>query len=93
MEVDQRLERSDNQVAAPLGEELAILNVKLGKYYGLDRVGRRVWDLFEVPRTLREIKEALIAQYEVEPETLEADLSGLLDDLVNEGLLVRKKGG
>ncbi|PIU39798.1 MAG: PqqD family protein, partial [Candidatus Omnitrophica bacterium CG07_land_8_20_14_0_80_50_8] len=39
------------------------------------------------PKTVREIKDALLNEYEVEPARLEQDLLALLNDLAGKGLI------
>lgn len=74
-------------VSCPLGEEAAILNVNNSVYYGLDTVGARVWHLLREPRRVMEIRDALLDEYEVEPERCESDLLALLEKMRNEGLI------
>ncbi len=78
---------SKAQVSSDLGDEVAILHLWEGEYYGLDAVGARVWSLIQEPRTLREIHEVLVSEYEVEPDRCERDLIALLHGLANEGLV------
>ncbi|MEI7827551.1 MAG: PqqD family peptide modification chaperone [Euryarchaeota archaeon] len=53
------------QASADLGGETAILNLKNGVYYGLDPVGARIWNLIQEPRTVREVREMLLKEYDV----------------------------
>lgn len=76
-----------DQVACSLGEEAAILHMSKGVYYGLDPVGARVWNLLQQPRAVEEIRETLVAEYEVEPARCQTDLLGLLESLQSEGLI------
>jgi hypothetical protein len=75
------------QVSCPLGDESAILNLKNTVYYGLDPVGARVWSLLQQPRSVRELRDALLEEYEVEAERCERDLLELLEKLRGEGLI------
>ena len=76
-----------DQVSSDLGGEKAILDLKAGKYYGLDGVGARVWDLIQEPRAVGDIRNALLEEYEVAPERCEHDLLALLQRLADEGLI------
>jgi hypothetical protein len=75
------------QVYAELAGELAILNSKTGVYFGLDPVGARVWSLILEFRTCEEIRATLLAEYDVSPSQLEADLLNLFCDLSSKGLI------
>ena len=75
------------QVSCPLGEEAAILNLKNTVYYGLNPVGARVWSLLQKPRSVGELRDALLEEYDVEAEQCERDLLGLLEKMRSEGLI------
>lgn len=78
---------SPEQVSCPLGEESAILNLKNSVYYGLDAVGARVWSLLQQPRSIGELRDTLLDEYEVEAERCEVDLLSLLEKMRDEGLI------
>lgn len=75
------------QVSSDLGGEVAILDLKAGMYYGLDEVGARIWELIQEPKKVGDIRNTLVAEYEVEPDRCERDLMILLQRLANEELI------
>lgn len=78
---------AEDQVFSDLGDEVAILDLKGGTYYGLDAVGARIWNLSQRPRTVREIQEVLVSEYDVDPDRCARDLIALLRRLAEEGLI------
>ncbi len=78
---------SPEQVSCPLGDESAILNLKNSVYYGLNSVGARVWELLRQPKSVGEIRDALLEEFEVEAERCERDLLDLLEKMRSEGLV------
>jgi hypothetical protein len=76
-----------DQVSCPLGEESAILNVRNTIYYGLNPVGARVWRMLQQPKTVEELRDTLVEEYDVELENCERDLLDLLEKLRAEGLI------
>jgi Coenzyme PQQ synthesis protein D (PqqD) len=78
---------SPDQVSCPLGEESAILNLSNTIYYGLNPVGSRIWRLIQKPKSIGELRDALVDEYEVEPERCESDLLELLEKMRAEGLI------
>jgi Coenzyme PQQ synthesis protein D (PqqD) len=75
------------QVSCPLGEESAILNLKNTVYYGLNPVGARVWNLLQQARTVGELRDAILDEYDVEAGRCESDLLELLEKMRSEGLI------
>jgi hypothetical protein len=83
---------SREQVSCDLGEEAAILGMKNSTYYGLNPVGARVWNLLQQPRSVGEICEAIVAEYDVTAERCEDDLIELLQKMLQEGLVELSQG-
>jgi hypothetical protein len=75
------------QFSCPLGDETIILNMKAGLYFSLDNVGAFIWQLVREPRSVKELREAIIAAYDVEPEVCERDLVALLHELADKNLV------
>lgn len=79
--LDSIVVASKDQVSCPLEDEVAIVQVKAGVYYGLDPVGARVWELIRTPRSVRSVRDTLLAEYQVGAEQCETDLVALLQSL------------
>ena len=73
---------SASAIGERLDEEVAILHVDTGTYFGLKGVGIDVWTLLERSPTLDEIVAYLTDEYEVDPARCRADVSALLDRLL-----------
>jgi hypothetical protein len=74
-------------MARQVGEEIVILDLASGTYFGLDPVGARIWQLLSEGRVLAEVCELMLAEYDVSRDEIERDLSELLDSLVEKGLI------
>jgi hypothetical protein len=72
---------SKDQISSDLAGEAVILNLKSGVYFGLNEVGAKIWTLIQQPRAVRDLRDALLAEYEVEPDVCNRDLLQLLQDL------------
>jgi len=84
---DSTIAAAEDQVSCDLEGESAILNLSNGVYYGLDPLGARIWELIQEPRTVNEVRDVILTEYEVEPERCESDLVDLLEQLNNQGLI------
>jgi hypothetical protein len=78
---------TSEQVSCPLDDESAILNLKNSVYYGMNAVGTRVWNLLQQPKSVGEIRDLLVAEYDVDTERCERDLLDLLEKMRVEGLI------
>jgi hypothetical protein len=76
-----------DQVSADLSGEAAILNLKTSTYFGLNTVGASIWKLVREPKTVSQIRDAIIQEYDVEPYRCEHDIVELLQELSKHGLI------
>lgn len=75
------------QATSQLVDEVVVLSMKDGKYYGLNSVGSRVWELIQQPQSLSSICDVISAEYEVSREQCEADVVVLIEDLAANNLI------
>lgn len=68
-------------------DQTVLLDVDSGTYFALNDVGARIWELCDGERDVDEIVVAICAEYDAPPETIRADIVGLLHDLRAEQLL------
>jgi Coenzyme PQQ synthesis protein D (PqqD) len=70
-----------------LDQESVLLNLNTERYFGLDSVGTRMWQLATSAPTIEFAYCQLIEEFDADPETLRSDLSDLLNHLVENGLI------
>jgi hypothetical protein len=63
------------------------LNLETEQYFGLDETGTRMWQLVTASPSIDAAYEELLAEFDVEPELLRSNLTELLGQLVENGLL------
>ncbi len=82
-----RVMATDRQVACEVGGEAVILHLDDGVYYGLNEVGARIWQLVQTPRTVTELVDAVVAEYDVDRAECLADVEALVGDLAEHQLV------
>jgi hypothetical protein len=75
-------------VSCDLAGGAALLDLRTGTYFSINSVGAFVWGMLRNPISVSEIQSALLAHYDVEKEKCFEDLSKLLKDLSEAGLIV-----
>jgi hypothetical protein len=85
--VINKVQRNNDCVAAMVADELVVLSVDLGRYFGLNPTAARVWELLEQPRTMEELCDSLAEEYEIQPDACRLEVTALLEDLQKEGLV------
>ena len=75
------------QISCEVNDETVILQFDSGEYFGLNDVGTLVWKMMKQPRSVRELRDAILSEYEVERAQCQHDLIGLLRELRASGLI------
>ena len=89
MELTDKVTIPAQDMARQVGEEIVILDLAGGSYFGLDPVGARIWELMGEGKTLAEICATMLEEYEVTPEQLQGDVIKLAGELAERGLVLK----
>ena len=84
---DAQVSAASDQLSSKLGNDVVILNLKSGVYYGLDPVGARVWELIQETKSVGAIRDVILNEFDVGQEQCEQDLNDLLADMQAQGLI------
>jgi hypothetical protein len=68
-------------------DEVLMMSNTTGRYYGLNAVGRRIWELLEKPMTVAEICARLCEEFEVDAQDCEAAVLKFADEMASGGIV------
>ena len=84
---NQSVNLSPDALFQEVSGETVILDIASEAYFGLDAVGTRVWQLMRENGQTQLVFDAMLREFEVEPDALERDLADLLARLEEAGLI------
>ena len=84
---EQKIRRAPSLVSANVNDDLVILSVDRGKYYGTQVVGTRGWAMLEQPMSVDDLSAELLQQFDVDRQTCEREVRAFVDQLLAEGLV------
>ncbi len=88
MQAETLLAVGADQICCPLDDEIIVLHIVTGTYYGLKDVAAAVWKLLqERPRTFAEICAQITREYDVDDTRCQTDLRELVAQLTTAGLI------
>ncbi len=87
MNPDTRLSIPPQVMSRPVGEETVLLDLESGMYFGLDGVGKRIWESVGNGLTLGEIAAVIVSEFEVDDAKAQSDVFEFAGDLLQRGLL------
>jgi hypothetical protein len=86
--LDTTLRRNDELLHAPVGtDEAVMMSIEAGKYYGVNAVGARIWDLLETPQPISRLCAKICEEFDVDPVTCEEAVLKFADDLIENGVV------
>ena len=88
MRLDTKLSIPTQVMSRLVGDETVLLDLESGMYFGLDGVGKRIWESVAEGNDLGQVVAVIVAEFEVNEEQAQADVIEFASDLVTRGLLV-----
>lgn len=85
--LDARVRLPQHVVHRSFVAETVVLNLKTGKYHGLNPTAGRMLDVLGEAATVREAAALLADEYEQDPATVEVDLLAFCHDLLDRELV------
>jgi hypothetical protein len=82
-----KLTTSDQVLKQRLDDEVILLDLASGRYFGLPDVGARAWDRLVETGDTDAVFATLLAEYAVDEPTLREDLDELWRGLIEAGLV------
>jgi hypothetical protein len=73
--------------AATGPEEMVMMSVNAGRYYGLNAVASRIWDLLETPQSIPELCRHILEEFEVDAPTCETEIRRFIGELLANGIV------
>ena len=82
-----RVRIPDDVLISGLQSESVILNLDSERYFGLDGVGTRMMSVLTSADSIQAAYETLLEEYDVEGEVLRQDLTAIIEQMVEQGLV------
>ena len=81
------IQRDPEVIAAEAAQDLIMVNIASGYYYGLSDVARKIWDAIERPKRVSDLIDDLTGSYHIDSSSCEDQTLSFLEALLDEGLL------
>jgi hypothetical protein len=85
--VDTVLVQDSEPIPATVDEEVVLLSVRAGNYFGFNRVGTEIWNMLTAPRRVGDILDSLAKAHDVDTDTMTRDVTAFLQTLIDRGLV------
>jgi hypothetical protein len=75
-------------LSSQIGEEIVLLDVASGKYFKIDEIGSTIWEYLKEPKSIEDLVNVLMQEFEVEKERCTSDVSNFIEELKRNEFLV-----
>ncbi len=83
--------RNNKTISGRLHDEMVMMDMAQGKYFSLNPVATRIWDLMDGPVTFEWLCGQLQKEYDVDNEKCLEEVSAYLEEMLRLGL-VKEEG-
>ncbi len=80
--------RNNNAISGRLNDELVMMDIRKGKYFSLNPVATRIWDLLGQPLSMEELCSQLTGEYDVDPGQCREEVQEYLEEMARLGLVI-----
>ena len=88
MDLETTLSIPPQVMSRLVGDETVLLDLASGVYFGLDGVGKRIWESIADGDSLGAAVEIIVADYRVEETQAQTDVIAFANQLIERGLLL-----
>jgi hypothetical protein len=81
------LHRKRNLLSNTIDSEIVLLSIENNEYYGMDKVGSRIWELLAIPISFNDLIFKLMEEYEVSEDQCKADTIEFINQLTQRKLI------
>lgn len=87
LSMSTQIARNPELFFATAGDEVMMMDIKSGNYFGLDPVGRRIWECLAEPVRVADICAQLTSEYDIDPGTCQAEVLTFLTQLAEHRII------
>lgn len=78
-------------IGSPIDDEMVMMDVDKGSYFGLNSMGSEIWNLIEEPKTIQQLVNTLTDEYEISQNECETEVTKFIEALVDVNLVIKSK--
>jgi len=76
------ISRNPEIIHSAMDDEVVMMSVDQGLFFGVDKIGTHIWNLLETPAKVEALIEKLVSHYDFEPELCKNDTLLFLNDML-----------
>jgi hypothetical protein len=82
------LQRKEEIVQSKIDNEIVMMDIVNGEYYGLNTIASHIWELIEIPLSVKALIAHLRREYEVDENQCKKEVEKLLTEMIAHNLII-----
>ncbi len=91
MNLETKIQLDPELLYSKIGDEIVLLTIESGKYFKVDAIGSRIWEIIKEPISIEKVLAQLVGEYEVSLAECEKDVMSFIDKLKEDNLILIKE--
>jgi hypothetical protein len=83
--------RNPQIIDGELDDSQVMMHLEKGKYFGLNPVGKKIWDMIEQPKSFDEIITSLLNEFNVEQNRCVNEVKEFLDKAIENDIIKKQQ--
>lgn len=88
----EKYSRNEQIIDGELDDNQVMMHLDKGKFFGLNPVAKRIWQLIETPKTIEEIIALLLEEYDVQETQCLQEVNEFLDKAIQCEIVIINEG-
>ena len=80
--------RNPDIIHSVMDDEIVMMGVEQGSFFGIDRIGSHIWNLLETPMKVEDLLAKLVLEYEVEYGQCKEDTLLFLNEMLKNKVIL-----
>ena len=86
----EKYSRNEQIIDGEMDDEQVMLHLEKGKYFGLNPMGKRIWELIEQPKSFSELTGILLSEFKVTEEQCALEVQAFLEKVVKYDIVIKR---
>jgi len=80
-------QRKKEMLSSRMDNETVMMHPESGKYFSLNPVATRIWEMLETPKTIEDLVKVLLDEFEAQPEVCKKETTEFIRILLEKEML------
>ncbi len=85
--LESQIKQNNSIYTSSIDHEAVMLNVELGKYFGMNIIASDIWSKLKTPMSVDSLIQSLASEYDITVEACQADVIPFIEQLIDNGLI------